>query len=509
MTVGVARRLPGFAFQVQPPLLDESLPRLDIAAFVGFTASGPLHTPVVVEDPSHFADVFGQDATLAWDAVRQAPLMAQLPPAVRAFFRNGGQRAWIVRVAGADAVANLFPIPGLARIDGAGAVTPAFARARSAGSWSDPLGVTAALASQSFSVAGITLQAVASRPVSVAGSSPADSTVDLQINSPGAVTDGDLLRLDFNGGDDVLFATVAGGTPLGSPFGLPLGGSSGSGATRFVIRRWAWFRAARKTGNATPTGTAWAFRHNPQGAVVEVKAGAASAPEQNGKIAWPTDPDSPLTLVLQQPLSAAPAPGSLLRVNFDGGESFWFRVQAVVGTLPSGSPAVESVELTGQGLWAAAAAPHPKLVQPAAADRLSFELGAGEGGGDPVKLAGLTFCVDHPSFWGALPVDEALYAETDLSQAAQEASASSYLALWQLAAVPRFPLAGDGPDNDWFVPIGMAVVPDAAPGPEPSLSDSLSRDGLAKFDASLFLDPRPNTPLRDLIESKMTDLPAE
>ena len=71
MTVGVARRLPGFAFQVQPPALDESLPRLDIAAFVGFTASGPLHTPVVVEDPGHFADVFGQDATLAWDAVRR------------------------------------------------------------------------------------------------------------------------------------------------------------------------------------------------------------------------------------------------------------------------------------------------------------------------------------------------------------------------------------------------------------------------------------------------------
>ncbi len=494
MTVGVARRLPGFAFQVQPPPLDESLPRLDIAAFVGFTASGPLHTPVVVEDPAHFADVFGQDATLAWDAMRQAPLMAQLPPAVRAFFRNGGQRAWIVRVAGADAVTNRFPIPGLARIDGAGAVTPAFARARSAGSWSDPLGVTAALASQSFAITGMTLGAVASQPVSKAGSSPGGATIDLEINSPGAVVDGDLLRLDFNGGDDVLFATVAGGTALGSPFGSPLGGSSGSGPTRFVIRRWAWFRPTWKIGNATTTGV--------------TNAVPVSLPGGTWYTSPPADPDSPLTLILQQPFSTAPPPGSLLRVDF-GSESLWFRVQAVVGTLPAGSPAVPSVELTGQGLWAATAAPHPKPVQPAAADRLSFELGAGEGGGDPVKLAGLTFCADHPSFWGALPVDEALYADTDLSQAAQKASASSYLALWQLAAVPRFPLAGDGPGDDWFVPIGMAVVPDAAPGPEPNPADSLTRDGLAKFDASLFLDPRPNTPLGDLIDSRMADLPAE
>ena len=75
--------------------------------------------------------------------------------------------------------------------------------------------------------------------------------------------------------------------------------------------------------------------------------------------------------------------------------------------------------------------------------------------------------------------------------------------------MPRFPLAGDGPGDDWFVPIGMAVVPDAAPGPEPNPADSLTRDGLAKFDASLFLDPRPNTPLGDLIDSRMADLPAE
>jgi hypothetical protein len=517
MTVGVARRLPGFAFEVQPPPLDEVLPRLDIAAFVGFAASGPLHTPVVVEDPAHFAEVFGQDAPLAWDAARQAPLMAQLAPAVRAFFRNGGRRAWIVRVAGAGAVSNCFPIPGLARIDGRGNIEPGFARARSAGSWSDSLGVTAALASRFYAIphAGITLGAAAAKRTSVAGSSPTDAGGDLQIVAPSAVTEGDLLRLDFNGGDDILFATVAGGTPVPPAAGSP----PGLAATRFSIRRWAWFRAAWKTNGAPATGTAWAFIHDATGAVVESKAGTASPPGGIWSTAWPADPDSPVTLLLQQtsvaapepgslPSIAAPAPGSLLRVDF-GGESLWFRVQAVAGTVPSGSPVVESLELNGQGLWAATAPPGPNPAPPSAAARLSFELGADQGGSDLVKVAGLTFCADHPNYWDALPVDERFYAETDISQAAQQAAASSYAALWQLAAQPRFPLAGGGPDDDWFVPIGMAVVPDAAPGPEPNPLDSLSRDGLASFDAGLFLDPRPNTPLKNVIGAAMTDLPAE
>ena len=249
-------------------------------------------------------------------------------------------------MAGADAVSNRFPVPGLARIDGAGAVTPAFARARSAGSWSDPLNVTAALASQSFAIPsdGIVLNAVATQPVSVAGSSQADSTIDLQINSPGALADGDLLRLDFNGGADILFATVAGGTPLGGSLGSPLGGSSSSGPTRFVIPRWAWFRPAWRIGNATTTGV--------------TNAVPVSLPGGTWYTSPPADPDSPLTLILRQPFSAAPQPGSLLRVAF-GSETLWFRVQAVVGTLSSGSPADESVELTGQGLWAATAAPIP------------------------------------------------------------------------------------------------------------------------------------------------------
>ena len=74
---------------------------------------------------------------LAWDEVRGESVYAYLAPAVRAFFRNGGRRCWIIRVA-AQARSNHFPITGVMHIDfddsGPMAdVKPAFAQARSEG----------------------------------------------------------------------------------------------------------------------------------------------------------------------------------------------------------------------------------------------------------------------------------------------------------------------------------------------------------------------------------------
>ena len=93
------RRLPGVHFERQAPPLQEVLPRMDIAGFVGFAASGPLDVPVPVEDPTQFARVFGADAPIAWDRRRGESARGLLGPAVRAFFRNGGRRCWVVRVA--------------------------------------------------------------------------------------------------------------------------------------------------------------------------------------------------------------------------------------------------------------------------------------------------------------------------------------------------------------------------------------------------------------------------
>ena len=116
MATRIARRLPGFRFEVQSPPLRETLPRMDIAVFVGFAASGPLHTPVAVEDMAHFTAIFGADAIAGVGHAARYPVTAYLAPAVRAFFRNGGRRCWVVRVAGEHARRNVFPIPGLLRV---------------------------------------------------------------------------------------------------------------------------------------------------------------------------------------------------------------------------------------------------------------------------------------------------------------------------------------------------------------------------------------------------------
>ena len=143
MAVRAARRLPGIRFETPAPPLDEILPRMDIAAFVGFAASGPVHVPVAVESIAAFEAVFGARAPLAWDPRRGETVDAQLAPAVRAFFRGGGRRCWVVRVADAPSF-NFFPLAGLTRVAG-GTMSPAFARSRAPGSWSDALRVSPAI----------------------------------------------------------------------------------------------------------------------------------------------------------------------------------------------------------------------------------------------------------------------------------------------------------------------------------------------------------------------------
>ena len=67
-----------------------SLLRTDIAGFIGIARRGPLHHPVAVQSWRQFQAHFG-DFTGA----------GYLAYAVRAFFENGGQRCWVVRVGSA------------------------------------------------------------------------------------------------------------------------------------------------------------------------------------------------------------------------------------------------------------------------------------------------------------------------------------------------------------------------------------------------------------------------
>jgi hypothetical protein len=184
--VRTSRRLPGFRFEVQPPPLTEVLPRMDVPVFVGFAASGPLDTPVPVEDIALFEEIFGRDAPLAWDPERGETVSAYLAPAVRAFFRNGGQRCWIVRVAGQGVTLNHYAAP-LTELDEFGKRGPVMLQARSEGSWSDTLEVASVLSAE-----------VLSLPTAAAAGSPPDPlSVLAKLADQQTIARGDLLRLTF------------------------------------------------------------------------------------------------------------------------------------------------------------------------------------------------------------------------------------------------------------------------------------------------------------------------
>lgn len=204
-------RLPGIQFDVVAPPALQALVRMDIAAFVGFAASGPLHQAVTVEDILHFEEIFGTDVVIANDASTNQPVYACLPSAVRAFFRNGGSRCWVVRVADRNsAQTNRFAIPGLWELQ-ANATTQAYAQARSEGSWSDNVAVGTALRSLSIAVASFTEDPRA---------------IDLWLTSSGDVVPGDLLKFSFGDPKNALWLFVDAVTPVtdvSPPLGLKRG----------------------------------------------------------------------------------------------------------------------------------------------------------------------------------------------------------------------------------------------------------------------------------------------
>jgi hypothetical protein len=450
-----ARRLPGFRFEAQPPPLTEVLPRMDVPVLVGFAAAGPLHVPVPVEDPDHFAALFGADAPLAWDAERGAPAYAHLAPAVRAFFRNGGRRCWVVRVAG-PARANVFPLPGLARRRQDGTLAPAFARARSEGSWSDPLQVGTALLS---------------RPLRVTALPLGDPVFVLDPASRKDVAVGDLVRVTLPD-TGCLLQLIVGAFPK------PHRDQAGT----FPVRAGAavWFQEADR--KQPPAQAAQVQTLTPDD---QARTFSASV------VQWASSGTAPtVQLRVEVSLAAAPTPGTLVRVGF-GADIFWL----VVADVRAAASDAQAVILSGQGLWQLAGPPAIKAGAAAIVERLTLELWVRSGNAYPVRLSDLGFAADHPRFWGALPTDADLYADPNATPSA----------LWQAAAEPRFPLAGGGPGLAASFPIVISVVPDNFQGPVPQADTPLERDGLADFGAGLFLDTRRPEVLRTLVETPTAD----
>ena len=115
-----------------------------------------------------------------------------------------------------------------------------------------------------------------------------------------------------------------------------------------------------------------------------------------------------------------------------------------------------------------------------------------------VSLSDLGFEAAHERFWGKLPSDEEIYRETDSSD-----STSPSTILWsQVGDLFRFPLAGVVPEDntsEMYFPLSMPLLAENYLGPIRLNGSTLERDGLAKFNEELFLDP-------ELIETQTSDL---
>jgi hypothetical protein len=430
---------------------------MDIAAFVGLAASGPLHTPVAVEDIARFREIFGDDLQLAWDDATGKMQHAHLGSAVEAFFRNGGRRCWVVRVA-RDAQTHAFPLPGLVRADN---WRPALARARCGGSWSDTLTVGTVRSSQALAVA---------RFEGASGRYSADLIV-----APVQVLPGDLLQLGFGGGGPLLLLVVD------AAEAVPSG------------------QRVRGTGH-------WFLRHVESSpplvatrAVLLLPDGERSLPL--GAVHRADEVDDRYQVEVALTLEEAPAPGDLLRIDFEGGHRLLLPVEEVEAMTTGVSPPDTSVRLNGgAGLWpveaseglalaeAWQASGSPLELRQPLAERLTFQLWVWRGREVQASLQNLTFSPRHPRCWTHLPLDDDLFRPA-YSEAAVEPGP-----LAGEASDPRFPLAGPAKERrtTLYLPLGMPLRPDPATSHGPlgdvSPDNRLHRDGVADFGAHLFVD---------------------
>ena len=448
----MATRLPGLYFQSITPPSADILPRMDIAAFVGLAASGPLHIPVLVEDPAEFRDIFGDDLMLAFDTTRDEPLRTHLGAAVEAFFYNGGRRCWVVRVAETPTT-NIYPVPGLVAAD---THLPIRLAARSGGAWSDDLRTGAVLSPFTMPLAALTLTG--------------GRTTLALTTAPHTIQPFDLLELRAPASD--------GSTIVGFCFAEQI---ERNAATQTVESgAAAWFRygtwpTAHSTFG-TPTSATW---HHPDG----------ERTIWNGTGAAVLDiADEELLFTCPLPPDSIPDRLHLIRLNGTGAT-----LLAVVEDV-SIDRAAHTLTLVATHLFwpldendaLALTANWGVSVQPLVS-RLRFHLHAWRHDGIIGMIEQLGFHPNHPRYWGHLPTDAALFAWPT-----GEPTSRTPTPLDDDARMPRFPFAGLAPHTP-ALPLGMARAPTAADTlprlVSPSEPDSLTRNGLATLDATLFFDP--------------------
>ncbi|HEY0461040.1 MAG TPA: hypothetical protein VGC97_18030 [Pyrinomonadaceae bacterium] len=471
------RRLPGFRFEAVAPAREDVLPRMDVALFVGFASTGPIGIAVAVESAEQFKTIFGNDLTLVWDAEKSETVYAYLAPAVRSFFRNGGRRCWILRVARTiasekkplnRACYNFFPLSGFARVrfDGneIATISPAFARARTRGSWSDDLQIGTAVLSQSIGLADFQ-------------TTDDEKHVVLEIDAHETVSTGDLLRLTFGTDKPVLLLAVdrikEPKEIESPPKKMP---EVGKRIVEFASRRFVWLTGLPETFLSPPLTSPAEF--------IEIKVriwnaqGAEDTPldsEHSAQFKFLESEDAPRKVSLKiSDLTALPAAGSFLTAEFD---------EALAGFLVE--DVITSDDLAAVEIICRAIVCQRDIEQTATAvqsERLTFEFWIKKDESSLTKLSDVAFNAENERFWGDLPTDDDFY---HFSESAVDKNPS-----WkQVAGAVNFPLAGIGGDRaDFYFPLFAFSLPENYLGAVPLQGTKLQRDGLEEFNEDLFLD---------------------
>ncbi|HYI40297.1 MAG TPA: phage tail sheath C-terminal domain-containing protein [Allosphingosinicella sp.] len=450
--------LPGIRLEPLPPPQAGRLPRMDVAVFAGFAQRGPCHVAIPIASVAGYETVFGGDLDLAWDPKAGAPLRANLPAAVRAFFSNGGHCCWVIRLAATEplieaiasaggdpgglvpAAPGLFELPGLlsraATADSKGsAIAPARLSAASLGAWSDSLRLTARVARQKLALANL-----------------ARLRLGIGFTDNGMLSPGDLVEFVARDGLTTRYAKVA---------RLEDGK---------VLAAWvAAFRRAREA--AGPYGVAVLIGE------IAIAATLVEGPES--------------TLLLSAPAPGLLRSGAWLQLRH-GEDVIWLRTDSVDGLRATG-PAWRQI---GFGLPTTrfSAAKVTLDIRESASGRTFGGLSPAPEGANAVQSI-----ADDDAFYGvranrgaAIRPPFALMRDEGVRIAAGYAAADP---LGFAGAAARF-----GTDaftkadrialHAAWLPIGLDEVFGEAPGPLDSAAESLERDGLKSLDHRLFLDPR-------------------
>jgi hypothetical protein len=461
------RRLAGIQFVDATPNLPEKLPRLDIAVFIGFASAGPLHTPVVLEDAAQFSALFGDDLFLAWDSSANEPVSAHLGPAVRAFFRNGGRRCWVVRVGGIPAKnakdipssapeTNVFPLPGIAQLTANG-LQPAFALARSPGSWFDVFRTSTALLTRAVEALAWT-----------------STEVVIPASSQAKLVNGDLLKLTFPNEDTEAYLIVEAITPESAsspPRTRPSRYSLKTRPLGFV----RWLSPAELLG-FTPLNATW--RRLPE--TLERTTADVILPDE----IFSAGSSAEVRLAVSP--SFRPPTGTFLKIA-ESPTPIYFIVERLETMPDLGSPPTEQGSVVGRAFVFSTSIPASLATIIPNVEVVTFELRSQQSEKETLRLLDLGFTPGHPRYWNILPNDDAIFGSTELTA---DTNPTSYTNLVQETQQPRFPLAG-GPDaTAVFLPIGMRALPDRSMAAANTGREILVRDGLETFSSALFFDPR-------------------